>query len=146
MLTLRQSERQAERDRERLREVHVLQDEQIQREIQQLQKQLQETDKDRNILFVSLPVGVQLAPWNDPWNTKRKTQNVLWIYQGCDLSVLRWKFLFSDPNQWPMWIVEIYKYIITVYLLCNFVYLHVNTVIDARTDSSGHLHDNFEHL
>ncbi|KAJ8276551.1 hypothetical protein COCON_G00083030 [Conger conger] len=63
VLTLRQSERQMERDRERLREVHLLQDEQIQREMQELQKQLQEMDKDRNILLAIVHENGFLDQW-----------------------------------------------------------------------------------
>ncbi|KAJ8383644.1 hypothetical protein AAFF_G00216150 [Aldrovandia affinis] len=54
VVTLRQAERQAERDRERLREERLLQEEQIQTKMQESQKLLQATDKDRNLLLATV--------------------------------------------------------------------------------------------
>lgn len=53
MVALRQFERQAEREREQEREAQCLQSEHTKREILDLQKLLQEKDKDRNLLLVS---------------------------------------------------------------------------------------------
>ncbi|KAG5843478.1 hypothetical protein ANANG_G00151360 [Anguilla anguilla] len=77
VLTLRQSERQAERDRERLREMHLLQDEQIQKEMQELQKQLQETDKDRNILLAIVHENGFLDQWKRARTTALYTSRAL---------------------------------------------------------------------
>ncbi|XP_018592566.2 coiled-coil alpha-helical rod protein 1 isoform X1 [Scleropages formosus] len=54
VVTLRQSERQAEREREREKEIRALQDEQIKKEIQDLQRLLQETGRDRNLLLATV--------------------------------------------------------------------------------------------
>ncbi|XP_036379079.1 coiled-coil alpha-helical rod protein 1 isoform X2 [Megalops cyprinoides] len=54
VVALRHLERQAERERVRLREVQLLQDEQTQREMQDLQKLLQRTDEDRNLLLATV--------------------------------------------------------------------------------------------
>ncbi|KAI1902693.1 hypothetical protein AGOR_G00018640 [Albula goreensis] len=54
VVTLRQLERQAERERERTKEVQNLQNEQIQREMEELQRQIQETDRDRNLLLATV--------------------------------------------------------------------------------------------
>ncbi|CAB1352649.1 unnamed protein product [Coregonus sp. 'balchen'] len=54
VVALRQFERQAEREREQEREAQRLQSEHTKREIQDLQKLLQEKDKDRNLLLATV--------------------------------------------------------------------------------------------
>ncbi|KAJ8266431.1 hypothetical protein GJAV_G00130340 [Gymnothorax javanicus] len=63
VVTLRQSERQTVRERERLKELQLLQDEKFQQEIQELQKRLQETDKDRNSLLAIVYENGFLDQW-----------------------------------------------------------------------------------
>ncbi|XP_021479019.2 coiled-coil alpha-helical rod protein 1 isoform X1 [Oncorhynchus mykiss] len=54
VVALRQFERQAKREREQEREAQCLQSEHTKREIQDLQKLLQEKDKDRNLLLATV--------------------------------------------------------------------------------------------
>ncbi|XP_072573550.1 coiled-coil alpha-helical rod protein 1 isoform X2 [Paramormyrops kingsleyae] len=54
VVTLRQFERQAERERERDREIQSIQNRQAKKEMQDLQRRLQETDRDRNLLLATI--------------------------------------------------------------------------------------------
>ncbi|XP_055727234.1 coiled-coil alpha-helical rod protein 1 isoform X3 [Salvelinus fontinalis] len=77
VVALRQFERQAEREREQEREAQCLQSEHTKREIQDLQKLLQEKDKDRNLLLVTVRERGLMSEYKAARTTAQQTSVAL---------------------------------------------------------------------
>nr|XP_046162414.1 coiled-coil alpha-helical rod protein 1 isoform X1 [Oncorhynchus gorbuscha]XP_046162415.1 coiled-coil alpha-helical rod protein 1 isoform X1 [Oncorhynchus gorbuscha]XP_046162416.1 coiled-coil alpha-helical rod protein 1 isoform X1 [Oncorhynchus gorbuscha] len=77
VVALRQFERQAKREREQEREAQCLQSEHTKREIQDLQKILQEKDKDRNLLLATVRERGLMSEYKAARNTALQTSVAL---------------------------------------------------------------------
>ncbi|XP_048884990.1 coiled-coil alpha-helical rod protein 1 isoform X2 [Brienomyrus brachyistius] len=77
VVTLRQFERQAERERERDREIQSILNHQVKKETHDLQRRLQETDRDRNLLLATIREHGLLKQYKKARTAALKTSTAL---------------------------------------------------------------------